>query len=216
MNESTPHHDFLSFGISISLLWHVSLIFIIVPVLSRPAFTAPRSSTFFLGALLNDRDLAVLQQAKSARLRPKKFSLVSDKISQVSYFNRSFQQVYKPNVPLKGLALVRDETKTIPPQILPGAPLGRRISFGFSDFSRYVANVDFSDLKRMASREDLFTAVVFRIALYKNGEVRFIKKIMGCGDPILDFYVMLKLKNARFLAVPEEEEATVDVRFKIK
>ena len=216
MNDRAVNHDFLSFGLSISLLWHVSLIFIIVPVLSRSVFNAPRSSTFFLGALLKDQDLTVLQQAKSPEQGPRKFSLVSDKISQAAYFNRSFQQVYKPKVPLKGLALVRDETKAMPRQILPEAPLGRQISFGFSDFPSYVANVDFSDLKRMASREDLFGAVVFRIALYRNGEVRFIKKIMGCGDPILDFYVMLKLKNARFLAVPEKEEAMVDVRFKIK
>jgi len=216
MNESTPHNDFLSFGLSVSLLWHISLIFIIVPVLSCSVFTASRSSTFFLGALLKDQDLAVLPHAKSAELGPKKSSFASDKIAQDLYFNRFFQQVYKPRVPLKGLPLVQDETKVMPRQILPGAPLGRQISFGFSDFWRYVANVDFSDLKRMASREDLFPTVIFNITLYRNGDVRFIKKTMGCGDPILDFYIMLKLKKARFLAVPEEEEAEVEVRFKIK
>ncbi|MFH0940660.1 MAG: energy transducer TonB [Candidatus Omnitrophota bacterium] len=220
MNDSAPHQDFLSFGLSISLLWHISLIFIIVPVLSCSVFTAPGSSTFFLGALLKDQDLVPLQQTESAQLRPKKISFVSDKtrqgLAQDSYFDRSFQQVYKPKVLLKAVPLARDETKATPPQTIGGALLGRQVSFGFSDFSRYVANVDFSDLKRMASREDLFGAVVFKITLYRNGEVRSIKKITGCGDPILDFYLMLKLKNARFLAVPEKEEAVVDVRFKIK
>jgi hypothetical protein len=216
MNDNTPHHDFLSFGLSISLLWHISLIFIVVPVLSCSVFSAPRSSTFFLGALLDDRDLAVLQQTKSSQPGPRKVSFINDKISQASYFDRSFQQVYKPRVLLKGLALVRDETITMPRQISSGVSLGRQVSFGFSDFWRYVVNVDFSDLKRMASREDLFPVVVFKITLYTNGEVRSIKKVTGCGDPFLDFYVMLKLKNARFLAVPEKEGASVDVRFEIK
>ena len=216
MNDSAQHHDFLTFGLSVSLLWHISLIFIIVPVLSSAVFTVPRSSTYFLGALLKDQDLAVLRQDKNEEQPARKASLLDDKSSKALYFNRPFQQVYKPKVPLKAVPMARDDIKVMLPAGLLAEPLGRDIAFGFSDFSRYVANVDFSDLKRMASREDLFGAVVFKITLYNNGEVRSIKKIMGCGDPILDFYVMLKLKNARFLAVPDEEGAVVDVRFRIK
>ncbi|OIO35819.1 MAG: hypothetical protein AUJ74_04965 [Candidatus Omnitrophica bacterium CG1_02_44_16] len=216
MNDKTPHYDFLSFGLAASLLSHILLIFIFVPVLSSSAFKAPGSSTFFLGAFLKGQDLSVVKQAGSAEPSSRGNIFVSYKTSQAPYFVRSFQQVYKPKVPIKGLPLAIDETKAAPRKILSGAPLGRQISFGFSDFTRYVANVDFADLKRMASREDLFSAVAFKIILYRNGEVRSIKKTMGCGDPILDFYVMLKLRNARFLAVPEEEGAEVNVRFKIK
>ena len=216
MNNRFSRNDFLSFGLLTSLSWHIVLVLLVVPVAGNPVFSVTRSPTFFLGALLKDSDLMPLSNPGSGVGVYKKIALSGDGMDRSAFFNRSFQQVHKPKVPLKDLEITRRDPEGIPSQASPSGFLDGDITFGFTDFSKYVDNVDFSDLKRMASREDLFPFIEFKIILSKDGGVRSIKKTIGCGDPILDLYVMLKLKNARFIAVPKEEGSAVDVKFRIR
>jgi hypothetical protein len=115
----------------------------------------------------------------------------------------------------------QDDIFSRSPQGLVAAPLAalpvdKNISFGLSDYSSYVFGADFKELKKMAAREDLSSYIDFKVLITGKGQVRSIKKLTGSGDPALDFYVMLKLKEAVFKRGLPKQETWFNVRFKIK
>ncbi len=215
MSDRPRKGDFLSIGLLVSVSWHVFWACLLVPVAKvGPSFFVG-STSVFLGPILKDTDLNFLEPSSSAVSATKGIDPVVSAEPRPSYFNKTFQQIYKPKVALADLAVKNGAASVLTPSV-PASPEANSISFGFSDFGRYVSNVDFSDLKRIVSREDLFPFMDFKVVLDKSGQVKSLKKVLGCGDPLLDFYVMLKLEKAIFKVTPSFPEATLDIRFKLK
>jgi hypothetical protein len=212
MNRPYLLKDPFSFGLSISLTWHVLLYFCLVPVLNVPKYVAIKNQSVFLGSILKDSDLIPRQsqpKGKKLLLRPLDYSrmIFADEFP-VSLDN-------KPRVHLP-TDVFRQEAKgagVIQANLFETV---QEISFGFSDFSSFVSHVDFSDLKKMASREELSGSIDFKVLFNGAGEVKSIKKVAGCGDPILDLYVLIKLKNALFKLYLVRPGVWQDVKFKIK
>ena len=149
MNRPFLSKDPLSFGLSISLTWHVLLFFCVAPVLNIPKYVAIKNQSVFLGAILKDSDLIPGQgrpKGKKPLLRPLDYSrkIFSDEFP-VSMDN-------KPRVFLPIDVFRQDAKGTGAIEAQPSQTV-QEISFGFSDFSSFVSHVDFSDLKKMASRE---------------------------------------------------------------
>lgn len=90
------------------------------------------------------------------------------------------------------------------------------IVFGMSDYGFYLYQVDFSDLKRAAAREDLSRYIVFQVFLDKTGRVVKSRKESGSGDPFLDLFIQGKINNAVFKPGVAPRERWVTVRFVLR
>ena len=196
-----------------SLSWHFFWAFLVVPVVKNAPYPSTRSQSVFLGPILKECDLMPFLASKEY---PKgSIPLTYEDFSRQVTFNKYSSLIYKPHVqftdfiPKKGIPAVSG------PQPLFLGPI-KDVAFGFSDFSDYLYEGNFSDLKKIASREDLASFMDFKVLLTKKGEVKAIKKIVGSGDPALDLCVMLKLKKAIFKSYLTQQEGWLNVRFKIK
>lgn len=205
--------DLLFLGLAVSLSWHIFWASLVVPVIQTPVYFPKRSESVFLGSVLTEFDL-------SACLNPvgrkeKEVFFRHEDFSRWTYQKKLQTSMYKPMMSSQNHIFSRQppSSAAAPPAALP---VNKNISFGFSNYSNYIFHADFSELKKMASREDLSSYIDFKVLITGQGQVKSIKKMTGSGDPALDFYVMFKLKEAIFKQVSPKQEAWFNVRFKIK
>ena len=216
MNSQRFDKNFLTFGLFVSLSWHLFWIFVVVPVANFPAQMSLKSHSVFLGTILKSVDFS-LDSSIHRRDKYQKNGPQKD-FSREKYFSKNAEAFYKPNVgffqkepllPVGSVEAGASATASRPSE---------SISFGFSDFTNYLSGTDFSDLMKIASRsdEDLAGFVEFKVWLTPQGEVRSIKKTTSSGDPSLDFSVMLRLKKAVFRPSFIPVGRLLNVRFWIK
>lgn len=205
--------DLLFLGLAVSLSWHILWASLIVPVIKMPVYFPKRSESVFLGSVLTESDL--LACLNPVGRKSKEIFLKHEDFSRGSYVKKWQSSMYKPMLSSQNLIFSKQPpgSTTAPPAALP---VDKNISFGFSDYSNYIFRADFSELKKMASREDLSSHIDFKVLITQMGQVKSIKKVTGSGDPALDFYVMFKLKEAIFKQGLAHQEDWFNVRFKIK
>ncbi len=205
--------DFLSFGLIVSLACHFFLGILVVPVMKDIPDAAIKSSSVFLGSFLKEQDLLPSFIPKNNAVENPSLRFMD--FSKRRDFNKESNPVDKPNIFFAHLAPKNREPMTVSEKKPAQAVTG--IAFGFSDFSDYLYQADFSDLKKMALREELASFMDFRVLLSGKGEVKAIKKIIGSGDPAFDLYVILKLKKAIFKSyLYRQQEGWLNVRFRVK
>ena len=216
MNSQRFDKNFLTFGLFVSLSWHLFWIFVVVPVANFPAQMSLKSHSVFLGTILKSVDFSlspsIYHRDKYQKNDPKK------DFSRVKYFNKNPEVFYKPNI-----GFFQKEPPLPVGSAQAGVPAAasrpsESISFGFLDSANYLSGADFSDLMKIASRsdEDLAGFVEFKVWLTPEGEVRSIKKTASSGDPSLDLSVMLRLKEAVFRPSFIPAGRLLNVRFLIK
>ncbi len=208
MNNQFSYKNYFSFGVIAALLWHFFWFFLITPEIKIPVYSQKKGSAVFLGAILKDVDLL----SSSAKASKGSLQVKSQQdLSRDAYFQKDFSSIYKPVVFL-GPATELSSSQMGQKQISRDT---RSLCFGISDVGQYMNNIDFSDMKNMFLREDLASAIDFRIMLGKRGVVASIVKCVGSGDPVLDFYIMRKFKMAIFKQ-PFIRLGWINVRFKIR
>lgn len=215
MDRPIPQNDFFSFGLVVSLSCHLFLVFILVPVAPSTYVATAKSQSVFLGSILKESDL-IPPSYRTRQERP--LILGKEDFSKVAHIEKPFFFVRKPDVRLGSQETQKQGSVSLSPQSRSPKKVLTAVSFGFSDFSNFVYNVDFSDLRYFASREELSSAIDFKVILNQKGEVVDIRKIAGSGDPSLDLNVMLKLKVAVFRSSSFSWAAGewLNVRFKVK
>ncbi|MFH1692070.1 MAG: hypothetical protein ABIC68_05850 [Candidatus Omnitrophota bacterium] len=205
MNNQFSYKNCFSFGVIAALLWHLFWFILIMPEVKIAAYSQRKCSTVFLGSFLKDTDLMPCQ------IRTDKKAKLQQDFSREAYFQKNFSSMHKPVVIL---GAVGDVSSSEPKQRQSSQDT-HSLCFGISDVGQYLNNIDFSDMKNMFLREDLSSAIDFRIMLSKRGAVVSIVKCVGSGDPVLDFYIMRKFKMAIFKQ-PFVQSGWINVRFKIK
>jgi hypothetical protein len=219
MNNRRSDKNFLYFGLTASLSWHLFWAFLIVPVVNDPLVVPLKSRSVFLGPILENADFSLnAGGAGTKSATGSAHGAPQEDFSREKYFTKNPQVFYKPNEGFSQKKLTLAMAQTGLP--VPGTPFrpARDISFGFSDFPDYLSGTDFSDLKKITARldEELSGFIEFKVWLTPEGRVRFIKKTVSSGDPSLDLSVMLRLKKAVFRPVFIPSDHLVNVRFWIK
>ncbi|HAJ56857.1 MAG TPA: hypothetical protein DCL35_03695 [Candidatus Omnitrophica bacterium] len=199
-------------GLAISLSMHLFWFFLFVPVVKSQASAYHAGSSFFLGSILQGDDLRYFP-AGLAR-NDKRFFLTQD-LGRGDYFKKADGVFSKPKV--YGSAAIKYDRQARPQAKLTSisGDAGRDIVFGISDFSDHLDNVDFAELKRISTREDVSGFIEVQVLLGAGGTVKNIKKVTGSGDPILDLYCIRKFRTAVFKDFLHQGKL-VNVRFKIK
>jgi len=198
-------------GLFVSLVAHILLFVCITPVLMAKRMDYAQSQTFFWGPILTEVDVTGALNPKGEAKR--KIFVDTRDLAKETSLGKPTSTVSKPNINLK--AFLKKDKVAFSREPSPASLVVRDISFGFSDYADYVSGVDFADLEKMASRDELSRTIDFQVKLTETGEVKWIKKSAGSGDPILDLEVMLKLKKA-FFKVPSGAPNSLSIRFKLK
>lgn len=192
-----------------ALSWHLFWFFFLVPEVKIPSYPQHKSSAVFLGAILKESDLISFsgggQKTKIINMESQ------EDYAKKTYFQKELSSIHKPVVFLKpsaGLKTSKSSHAQVPQNV-------SALSFGVSDINHYLNNIDFSDMKNMFLREELSSAMDFKIIMNKRGIVVSIVKYVGSGDPVLDFYIMRKFKMAVFKQ-PFIQTGWVKVHFKIR
>ncbi len=212
MNK-TRHRNFFTVGLGTSLLWHFFWSFLVVPVVVPPkqsAYLASRS--IFLGSILNDADLSGYKVAGESE--NKRFSFPVD-LSRDVYFTKDPSSLSKPKTEIASVKKPSPAMQTlIPSDKISKGPV-KSVVFGMHDYSDYLDHVDFGELSRISYREDIASYINLRLLVGQAGSVEDIKKVSGCGDPIVDLYIIRKLKTAIFKEFVGRGK-WLDVRIKLK
>lgn len=213
MINSLSKRDFFARGLALSLGWHFIWFFLMVPVIQKQGYTPHAHRSIFLGSILKEGDFSFTDPVlKGEHVR----SPISVKdLSRDGYFEKSYDLFVKPKAARRSTATIPALVYARPAVSSLVSPIVGDIQFGLLDYAYYLDHVEFAELKRISTREDVSECLDFRVLLGAAGVVRDIKKTSGSGDPGLDFYIMRKLKNAIF----KENFAQgvwFGVRFKIK
>ncbi|MBI5872802.1 MAG: hypothetical protein HZB36_01490 [Candidatus Omnitrophica bacterium] len=211
ISESVRKH-FFPVALVISLLGHLLWTFLIVPVIKSPIPALHISRSVFLGSILKSEDISGYQS--SAFRVEKKFSFPED-MSRGNYFNKSFSAFYKPKAPVPLSSEIKELPRSSTLELSSPAASSADIVFGISDFSRYLDNVDFAELKRVSSREDVSGSILVQVLLREGGLVEDIRVKAGSGDPLVDLYIIRKLRTAVFKEfLPNSRWVNVRIRIK--
>jgi len=97
---------------------------------------------------------------------------------------------------------------------MPAGP--GRVSFYVFDPPAFLRNVDFSDLKKMAGREEVAPQMEVEVTVAAGGSVRAVRRITGSGDPILDSFIIFKLQRAVFQTQDADVERPVRLDLRLK
>ncbi len=199
-------------ALAFSLFWHLFWLLLFMPVLNNSNPRVYLTSTSFLGNILKDSDFVLCKIREGGR---KTSHSVSVNKFKDNYFSKEPSLSLKPKVPVAGY--IKDnqfifEKITHSKSEVTAA---KKIVFGLDDYGDYLDKVDFAELKRVSSRDDIAAYVDFRIFLGRAGEVLKIKKTGASGDPVLDLYIIRKLKTAIFRQTLSHN-TWMDLRFKIK
>jgi hypothetical protein len=189
------------FGLFFSLLWHFVWGIGLVPVLSSGHYEKIRGRAIYAGAFLNPSDF--FPSPPQATGQKNAFGIPGGpEAVPRSALEKIEGGAPKPEILLAGVRQVGAGGNR-GPVIERHAPEERAggegsLSFGMSDYSRYLYQADFSDLRRAAGRDALSRAIVFEVLLDNEGRVVRMKKISGSGDPSLDLFIQSKIDNAVF------------------
>jgi hypothetical protein len=205
--------DFFAIGLVFSLGWHFFWVVLMVPVLPKQTYTAYANRSIFLGSILKKEDLSFKDSADERRPSGP-LSGIRD-FSRDGYFKKSDDLFVKPKAARGSSVGILAPERARPVDVSRVALIRGSIQFGLLDYSNYLDRVEFAELKRISTREDISDFLDFRVFLGAAGAVRDIKKTSGSGDPALDLYIMRKLKNAIFKESFAQGE-WLGVRFRIK
>lgn len=204
--------DFSVKGLIISLSAHLFWFCLFTPDLKNQAAALPSGSSIFLGSILKGEDLSGFRIGRYPEGR--RFFNAQDS-GRSDYFKKTVPIFLKPKVLIDPAVINNGHNRPHVSREVESSLAGRDMVFGVSDFSDYLDNVDFAELKRISMREDVSAFIEVQVFLEPGGHVKNIRKVAGSGDPILDLYVMRKLRTAVFKDLPYQDKP-VNVKFKIK
>ena len=212
MINRSLHKDFFIHGILASLLWHFSWVLILFPIVRYPQYRAPVTRAIFLGSILNRDDFDV---SGSKEIEQKITSKTPVDLSRSDYFIKTLAMPQKPKA-----SLVYQAKRVFPDRLFrefdrQPVDTSAVVVFGLHDFARYLDNVDFAELKRVSTREDLREGIDLELTLGDGGVIDNVEKISGSGDPVLDLYILRKFKTAIFKEFWPVDKP-VRVRFNIR
>lgn len=191
-------------GVLLSLLWHSFWFLFFIPIFPSPHFRSASSRAIFLGDILKSSDFSVSSRNGMSWNR-EVAGVFSEKNVSVDFsrdlFDKEDASFFKPEARLyeepQNLTLVnvsRSNLSAAEDLFLDPD----KVTFGLEDYTKFVSGVDFSDLKRVPSREDISSFLEFYLVVGPDGRVLSIKKISGSGDPALDGAVIRKLRLGLF------------------
>lgn len=205
-------NDFFNLGIAASFIWHSIWFFLLVPAGADMFASSHKSESVFLGSFLTDADFSVL---KKVRPRGSDSALVfHDDLSRTKHIQKESNLIFKPDVVSDSPSLGIEKNNKISRRSAY-EPVSDSISFDFSKSGDYFENIDFSDLKRMVSRQELASAVVFRIKVGFMGQVERVDVVTGSGDPALDLFMQRKIKNSLF-RLPAASGSWINIKIFLK
>lgn len=196
------------------MLWHFVWGIGLVPVLSSGRYEKIGGRAIYAGAFLNPSDF--FPSRPQATRQKNAFGILG---GPEAVPRPALEKIEggapKPEIVLAGARSVWAGVNRGPAIERPAsekqAGSDGSLSFGMSDYSRYLYQADFSDLRRAAGRDALSHAIVFEVLLDYEGRVVRMKKISGSGDPSLDLFIQSKIDNAVFKpdAAPRGRRFTV-------
>jgi hypothetical protein len=191
----------------------------LTPRLTEERFAAARPHAVFLGAILSRSDLEAVGVPPKAGKRQEVPAGLPPGRAATSYHAKEPQASVKPLPALTDWqAAVRPPEASLAPARGAGMPAGpgRHVSFYVFDPPAFLRNVDFSDLKKMAGREEVASHMEVEVTVAAGGSVRAVRRITGSGDPILDSFIIFKLQRAVFQTQDPDAERPVRLYLRLK
>ncbi|MGE5279638.1 MAG: hypothetical protein ACM3L6_02695 [Deltaproteobacteria bacterium] len=209
--------SFFAVGAAASLGMHLFFFGGLTPRMAPERFSLCQPSAVFLGAALSPSDIAALRMPLSDARRQAQIPLPPAG-------NRPDYHAKQAPAPIKPLPDLTDHPVTVARPQEPsraasrsgGALTGERLRFYLFEPPAVVSNVDFSDLRKMAEREDVAAEMELAVTLGPGGSVRRVQRIVGSGNPILDSFVIFKIQRAVFLIAGADEGAVLRLSLRLK
>lgn len=204
--------SFLIFGLFVSLVWHVLWTAGLAPAFCDSFFSPVVSRTIYAGSVLVDRDFVARDPGKV----PQGKSYFGVPEFQAASLEKVGTSTPKPELLFRNFPWISSGQE---PQSVPGKEAekaSRDIVFGMGDYERFLYQADFSDLKRVARREELRDFILFDVFLKEDGSVKKIRKISGSGDPSVDLFIQSKIANAVFRQKTAPRGSWITLRFRLR
>lgn len=171
------------------------------------------TQTLYMGSILKEADVA------AARAVGRVSVLTAPDLkdhAKNTYFAKGMDGALKPRA---GVGALSEEKKSY-----PGTGVALRqehavqqgeVSFSIGNYSDILTDIAFHDIRGLLKREDIGGVMEFQAAVSLDGRIGSLEKTVGSGDPLLDAYVVRKLKNAVFKH-PPVGRLRVKIRFHLR
>ncbi|HQP91321.1 MAG TPA: hypothetical protein PLU24_01455, partial [Candidatus Omnitrophota bacterium] len=185
--------DFSIKALFFSLIWHILFLAVFFPVVA-PESLRDLPNIVFLGSILNREEVSMSNKKQLPLNLAKRVTLGE---GNKTFFSKSLDISHKPRAAIKNESEKNEPYSKVSSFAQREKGLKKAV-FGVRDYDKYLEGVGFGEIRRISQREDLSSYVNFKVMLDKDGSVKDIKKISASGDPVLDLYLLRKIRLAIF------------------